>query len=119
MFDLYRDDEQTQEYLMKLFRESSAVCFSKLTDRSAISTLNRTQSVFANDGYRFYDFLEDGILRTKEINRLVNTGWLFTQKNSGETEYFYPAEKFKKLLEARYGNENSYIEFYDNSGMLN
>ena len=80
------------------------VCFDKLTDKSAISTLNRTQSDFAFDGYRFYDYIENGILKTRQINEEVNTTWLVTQKIDGKTTYFYPKERFRDLLRERYGN---------------
>lgn len=102
LLDLYKDDSQMQTYLKKMFIEAPICCFSKLTDKSAIATLNRTQLSFAEDGDRFYDFIENGILKTKEINRLVNTKWLFTQTVNKKTEYFYAAEKFKQLLEERY-----------------
>ena len=49
-------------------------------DKSIISTLNSTQSRFAEDGYRFYEFINDGILHTRDINREVNSNWLFTMK---------------------------------------
>jgi len=102
LLDIYSNDKMMIQYLKKLFEEHPACFFSKLTDKSAISTLNRTQWMFAEDGYRFYDFIENGILNTRKINKLVNTDWLFTQKINGKTEYFYAADKFKKLLTEKY-----------------
>lgn len=102
LLDIYSNDKTMIKYLKRLFEEHLACCFSKLTDKSAISTLNRTQWTFAEDGYRFYDFIENGILNTRKINKLVNTDWLFTQKTNGTTEYFYAADKFKKLLTEKY-----------------
>ena len=105
MFQASSDSPPTAKYLKRLFEEHPACCFSKLTDKSAISTLNRTQWTFAEDGYRFYDFIENGILNTRKINKLVNTDWLFTQKINGKTEYFYAVDKFKEVLIEMYENE--------------
>lgn len=102
LLDIYSGDKKMIKLLERLFEEHPACCLSKLTDKSAISTLNRTQLTFAEDGYRFYDFIENGILNTREINKKVNTDWLFTQKINGKTEYFYAADKFKELLSEMY-----------------
>lgn len=99
LYDIYSDDEATLDRLELYFNSTSLVCFDKLTDRSAISTLNRTQMDFAYDGYRFYEYIENGILKTRQINKDVNTNWLFTQKINGKTECFYAKERFRELLE--------------------
>ena len=103
LYDIYSDDKKTCELLERYFMSTPIVCFDKLTDKSAISTLNRTQSVFAFDGYLFYDYIENGILKTRQINEDVNTSWLVTQKIDGKTTYFYPKERFRDLLRERYG----------------
>ena len=105
LLDIYSNDKTMIKYLKRLFEEHPACCFSKLADKSAISTLNRTQWTFAEDGYRFYDYIENGILNTRKINKLVNTDWLFTQKINGKTEYFYAVDKFKEVLIEMYENE--------------
>lgn len=104
LFKLYEDDEQMTKALERMFEESPALCFEKLTDKGAIATLNQTQLRFACDGYRFYDYIRDGILHASEINRDVNFEWLFTMKTGGETEYFYAGEKFRKIVLASYGS---------------
>ena len=68
------------------------IVFAKLTDKSIIAVLNDTQREFAYDEYRFYDFIQGGILHTLEINRKVNFGWL------------YAGEKFKEIALERYKN---------------
>lgn len=102
LFELYEDDPEMQLALRHFFTESPMVCFSKITDRGIIATLNHTQLTFADDGYRFYDFIEDGILHTIEINREMNFNWILTQKVNGKTEYFEPGERFRELLLQRY-----------------
>ena len=105
LLDIYAEDKKMTRLLKRLFEEHPACCFSKLKDKSAIATLNHTQLAFADDGYRFYDFINNGILNTRAINKKVNTDWLFTQKINGKTEYFYAADKFKELLNEMYENE--------------
>ncbi len=102
LFDIYSEDKKMTKSIERFFDEHPACCFSKLIDKSAIATLNHTQLSFADDGYRFYSFIENGILNTRKINRMINTDWLFTQKINGETEYFYAADKFKDLLTEMY-----------------
>ncbi len=106
LFKLYEGDEQMKKALERMFEESPVLCFEKLTDKSAIATLNHTQLGFAFDGYRFYDYIRDGILHTVEINRDVNFNWIFRIKTGGETEYVYAGEKFRSIILASYGSEN-------------
>ena len=103
IFDIYSADKEMLSALERMFEEHRYMCFSKLTDKSVISTLNSTQSRFAEDGYRFYDFISDGILHTKDINRKINCDWLFTMTINKKTEYFYACEKFRELVLDRYG----------------
>ena len=107
LLELYKDDHQMQVALKRFFSESSIICFSKIVDRSIIATLNHTQISYAGDGYYFYEFIEDGILKTIEINRDMNFNWMLTQKTNGKTEYFKAGEKFKELMLQHYGWEIS------------
>lgn len=74
------------------------MCFAKLTDRQIISTMNRFQSVYLKDGYRLYDFIENGILKTINLNRKVNKEYLVSDKIDGKIKYYFPAERFEELL---------------------
>lgn len=78
------------------------IVFEKLTDKSIIAILNTMKREFAHNGYRFYDFIQGGILHTLEINRKVNFGWLFGVKTGGRKEYIYAGEKFKEIALERY-----------------
>ena len=102
IFDIYSADKEMLSALGRMFEEHRYMCFSKLTDKSIISTLNSTQSRFAEDGYRFYDFISEGILHTKDINRKINCDWLFTMTSNKKTDYFYACEKFRELVLERY-----------------
>lgn len=98
LLDIYSDNKRMTALLKRLFKEHPLVCFAKLTDRKTISTMNRFQSVYLEDGYRLYDFIENGILKTIILNREINREYLVTDKIDGKTEYFYPAERFEELL---------------------
>ena len=102
LLQLYKADEQMIAALKNMFEESPITCFDKLTDKSAIATLNRTQTDFLNDGYRLYEFIRDGVLHTVEINHAVNFKWLFIMKIGKQTDYFYAGEKFRELILTRY-----------------
>ena len=98
LLDIYEDDKVMVKSLEKLFKKYPMCAFSKLKDKSIISSLNRNQLYFADDGYRFYDYIENGILKTREINKKANWDNILSIKINGKVEYIYPAEYFKKLL---------------------
>lgn len=60
--------------------------------------MNRFQSIYLEDGYRLYDFIEDGILKTINLNRKINKEYLVSDKIDGKTKYYYPAKRFEELL---------------------
>ncbi|MEF9922908.1 MAG: hypothetical protein RR769_08300 [Anaerovoracaceae bacterium] len=103
LLELYKDDKQMTAALKKMFEVNPLTCFAKLTDKSAIATLNTTQRGFADDGYRFYEFIRGGILHTMEINYEMNFKWLFTMKTGEKTEYIYAGEKLREIVLERYG----------------
>ena len=67
--------------------------------------MNYNQFEFADDGYAFYDYIENGILKSKEINKKINCKMLTTQIIKGKKDYVYPAEYFRELLLNRYKGE--------------
>lgn len=102
--DLYKDDKLMLSCLDKMADEFPFATFSELTNKSIISTLNRTESNFAFNGYRFYEYIENGILKSREINRFINFDWIFTTKVDKKVEYFCSGKKFRELVVARYTN---------------
>ncbi len=100
--DIYKDDELMLYCLKKMTIEFPFCTFSKLTNRSIISTLNQTEGSFADYGYRFYEYIENGIMQSKKINRDINRDWIFSKKNGKDTEYFYSADKFRELVVTRF-----------------
>ena len=102
IFDIYDGDKMMKRALERYFKSSPIVVFDKITDRSIIATLNKTQSDWAEDGYYFYEFIINGILQTKAINRKINRDWIFTRKVNGKTEYIRSAEEFEKLIKENF-----------------
>lgn len=102
MLDIYSDNEKMTFLLKRLFKEHPFVCFYKITDRKTISSMNQFQSSYLCDGYSLYDFIENGILKTKDLNREINKDYIVTEKRNGRTECFYPAERFEELLTEYY-----------------
>lgn len=102
LFDIYEDNADMKKLLERFFSDSPAVVFSRLQNRSVIAQLNHTQSRYLDDGYRLYDYIEDGILHSRRINRSINREWYFTETINGKTEYFNSAKRFEELLKARY-----------------
>ena len=68
LLDLYAADAAMVRALERYFASASFVWFDRLTNKSIIASMNHMQSGWALDGYRFYDYIRDGILHTKEIN---------------------------------------------------
>ncbi len=102
MFKLYEGNTKMTKALERLFEEHPVVSFAPLKDKSAIATLNHTQSDYLLDGYRLAEYIRGGILHTIELNNDINRKWLFTQKFDGKTEYIYPAERFEQLILERF-----------------
>lgn len=104
LLELYNDDKKMLKALEKMFETSIFVCFEKLTDNSIIATLNSTQINFADDGNHFYEFIEDGILQTVNINKDINFHYPLKLKINGKKEYHYVGNVFKELVLERYGD---------------
>ncbi len=102
LIELYKDDETLIKLLEGLFEHYSLCTYSKLTNRSIISSLNHNQFEFAIDGYIFYEYINNGILNTIQINKDVNFDYFVTQKRSGKIVYFLPGDRFRELIIERY-----------------
>ena len=105
IFDIYKNDNLMIKCLNKMIDEYPFCAFSKLTNRSIISTLNQTEMSFAGYGYHFYEYIENGIIQSRKINRDINRDWLFSKQNGKKTEYFNSADKFRELVVGRFGKE--------------
>ena len=98
MLDLYQDDPEMIKCLHRMFEQDQYIAFAPLKNKSMISTLNLTQSDYAFDGQRFWEYVENGVLHTREINRDVNFNYFFTYKAIGMKDYYYPAELFREQV---------------------
>lgn len=102
LFTIYESDKEMQKALEKYFASSPVACFDRITNRSIITRLNHIQSDWAWDGQRFYEYIRDGILHAKEINRDVNN-YLFSTKENGKTEYHLPYRCFAEIIKKEFG----------------
>lgn len=102
LFDIYDKDKEMKDILEKFFKDYPVCAFSKLQDKSIISSLNHNQLDFADDGYRFYDYIENGTLKTRKINSYVNWTHIVGINRDNKKDYIYPAEYFKELLLEKY-----------------
>jgi len=103
MLDLYQDDPEMIKCLHRMFEQDQYIAFAPLKNRSMISTLNLTQSDYAFDGQRFWEYVKNGVLHTREINRDVNFNYFFTYTAIGLKDYYLPAELFRELVVKAYG----------------
>ncbi len=107
MFDLYEGNKEMTELLNRFFVEHPITVFAKLTDKSAIASLNHMENGFLLDGYRLYEYIDGGILHTRKLNKFVNQHYPVTLKINGKTEYIFPAEQFEKLLKEWYAKKQN------------
>lgn len=107
LFDFYKDNAKMKILLRRLANEHPVCVFDRLKNRSVIATLNHTQTDFALDGYRFYDYIENNVLQSKKINRVLNSECLFSEKVEGKSfpNYFYSGEKFESCLREYYADK--------------
>lgn len=103
--EIYSKDKKMLNLLERFYKEYPACAFSRLTNKSIIASLNHNQFEFADDGYRFYDYIKNNILNSKRINNDFNWDNLTTATINGKKEYVYPAEYFRKLIIERYKNK--------------
>lgn len=107
LMDMYKEDKQMQEALKRFFASAYHVVFDKIIDRSMITSMNYVLNRWAMDGYRFYDYVENGTLYTKKINRDVNE-MLATITVNGKKEWIVPYEYFAQIIKSRFSRENVY-----------
>lgn len=101
LLDLYQNDEPMQAALKRFYQSAFQVVFDRITDRSMITCMNSVLNRWAMDGDRFYDYIDNGTLRTKKINRDVNDHPATITKN-GQTEWIIPYEYFAQEIKKRF-----------------
>ena len=104
--EIYSKDKIMLKLLEKFYKDYPVCAFSRLTNKSIITSLNQNQYKFADDGYRFYDYINNNILNSKQINNDFNWENLTTVTINGKKSFIYPAEYFRKLLIERYKKQN-------------
>lgn len=101
LMEMYASDREMQRALERYFASAPVAIFDRITDRSMITYANSVLSNWAMDGYRFYDYISDGILHTKKINRDVNDR-VATIMKGGRKEWIVPYEFFAQTIKDRF-----------------
>jgi hypothetical protein len=112
IFRIYEGDKEMERCVRCMLQETGGACFSNLTDRSMITIMNHIQRDVAFDGYRFYDYISDGIMHTMQINKDMNFKW-YPSKSIG---FKFPGEYFRELITERYA-DTEIIHFPVGGGM--
>ena len=102
LLDMYADDLEMQQALKVYYASSPSVCFDRITDKSIISSMNEIQTRWAWDGYHFDDYIKDGVLHTRQINRDVNE-MPVTRKVNEKEEWIVPYELFAQIIKKNFG----------------
>ena len=100
--EIYSKDLKMKKILKKFYDEYPVSAFSRLVNKSIISSLNHNQTVYANDGNSFYEYIDKNTLKSVEINKDFNWKYLSSKVINGKKDYIYPAEYFRELLLERY-----------------
>lgn len=101
LMDMYSSDPVMIKALERYYASSPIVCFDKITNRSIISKMNHIQSDWALEGYRFYDYIRDGIFHTKELNRDIND-YPFSMKVNQKKQWFIPYDLFAQTIKKQF-----------------
>ncbi len=100
LYDIYSGDSEAERCIGCMLQETQSVCFAKLIDGGVKTAMDSIRHMAARDGNRFFDYISDGVMRTREINRDMNFDWY----TSGTIDNEHPGEYFRKILTERYGD---------------
>ena len=103
MHDIYKDDAEMLSSIEKMFECHNGICHTALNDTNVLMMMTQIQLKFALNGRRFYDYVENGVLKTSEINNTFNRQWPVRVSVDDKDEEFVPADKFRELMVARFG----------------
>lgn len=107
LMEIYSNDAKMKKILMKFFNDYPSSIFAKLTNKSITAILNNNQHHYAEDGKKFYDYVENNVLNSMQINKDYNWKQLVTRNINGRDTYVFPAEYFKELILERYSNDEN------------
>ena len=97
--EAYAGDRAMVAALKAYYDSSPLVCFERLTDRSVIGSMNQLQLEWGFE--RIADYIENGVLMSRKINREINERPVSRRVN-GREEWFKPFERFKSLIKAQF-----------------
>ena len=109
LMDMYAEDKEMIHALEQYCASSPIMYFDKITDKSIIASMNHVQMSWAMDGYRFWDFIWDGILHTRIANREVND-MPCTKTVNAQKEWIIPYERFAQVMKGVLGQPAPVVE---------
>lgn len=98
IYKLFKEDIAFTECLDKFFEYNPKLTFGKLSNRSAISTLNRTEMVFIDDLEIFYIDEDTSEVVCDEILHQINFNYFMTITENKKPRYMLAAEEFKETI---------------------
>ena len=82
-----------------MFNEHPVCLFAKFTNKKIIASMNSFQLTYIDTGSIYYNSIENGILKTIDINKKINKELYVARYDVvGKKEYLFPADKFEELL---------------------
>lgn len=103
LLELYAGNKKMLKLLKRMFNEHPVCLFAKLTNKKIIASMNSFQLTYIDTGSIYYNSIENGILRSIDINKKINKELYVARYDiGGKREYLFPADKFEELLTKYY-----------------
>lgn len=98
---IYEDCAEFRPVLKKFFTDSTSYIFDTLTDKALNARLERIKLETA-EGLDFRDYIENGVLRTRKLNKEYNWTKLSSFGKSSKIKNVNAAEAFLIVLNEKY-----------------
>lgn len=103
LLELYAGNKKMIKLLKRMFNEHPVCLFAKFTNKKIIASMNSFQLTYIDTGSIYYNSIENGILKTIDINKKINKELYVARYDvGGKKEYLFPADKFEELLTEYY-----------------
>lgn len=103
LLELYAGNKKMIKLLKRMFNEHPVCLFAKFTNKKIIASMNSFQLTYIDAGSIYYNSIENGILKTIDINKKINKELYVARYDvGGKKEYLFPADKFEELLTEYY-----------------
>ena len=72
LLELYAGNKKMIKLLKRMFNEHPVCLFAKFTNKKIIASMNSFQLTYIDTGSIYYNSIENGILKTIDINKKIN-----------------------------------------------